>query len=213
MVDSFLSQTYENRELLLIADNPAHVTQLFDDLFGMPLAHPVESFSFGISDGPQGAKPVHCVAATGHVGAKRNMGCLRARGEFIAHFDDDDYSAPGRLADQVARLKETGMDLTGYSQMKFTDGAHWWRYVALPDYPLGASICYRRAWWMLNRFPENVTVGSDSVLIDAAIQRGRVAVVPCRDMMFASVHNDNMNLRSYTLPTFEELPAEEAIAA
>ena len=35
------------------------------------------------------------------VGEKRNFGVSRACGEIITHFDDDDWSAPARLADQI----------------------------------------------------------------------------------------------------------------
>jgi glycosyltransferase involved in cell wall biosynthesis len=49
------------------------------------------------------------------IGAKRNLGCEAARGEIIAHWDDDDYSAPGRLEDQVRRILTSGKAVTGYN--------------------------------------------------------------------------------------------------
>ena len=62
------------------------------------------------------------------IGAKRNYGCERAAGDVIAHWDDDDYSAPERLADQVQRLLESGKAVTGFHSMRFTDGVRWWKY-------------------------------------------------------------------------------------
>src|SRR5690349_11912252 len=38
------------------------------------------------------------------LGAKRNLACGLARGELIAHWDDDDWSAPHRLSAQVEQL-------------------------------------------------------------------------------------------------------------
>mmetsp|Transcript_48832 Transcript_48832/g.87939 ORF Transcript_48832/g.87939 Transcript_48832/m.87939 type:complete len:364 (-) Transcript_48832:42-1133(-) len=38
------------------------------------------------------------------IGVKRNIGCHVARGEFIAHFDDDDMYSPGYLHTMVSRL-------------------------------------------------------------------------------------------------------------
>ncbi len=32
------------------------------------------------------------------IGAKRNLACAEARGELIAHWDDDDWYAPARLS-------------------------------------------------------------------------------------------------------------------
>ena len=37
------------------------------------------------------------------IGAKRNLACSLAHGDYIAHLDSDDRSAPDRLTDQMAR--------------------------------------------------------------------------------------------------------------
>ena len=49
------------------------------------------------------------------VSHKRNWLCERAAAPVIAQFDDDDYYAPGYLATMLARLKETGADITKLS--------------------------------------------------------------------------------------------------
>jgi glycosyltransferase involved in cell wall biosynthesis len=49
------------------------------------------------------------------VSAKRNWLCERASGPVIAQFDDDDYYAPHYLATMLARLKESGADITKLS--------------------------------------------------------------------------------------------------
>jgi glycosyltransferase involved in cell wall biosynthesis len=49
------------------------------------------------------------------VSAKRNWLCERAKAPVIAQFDDDDYYAPGYLATMLARLEETGADITKLS--------------------------------------------------------------------------------------------------
>ncbi len=92
------------------------------------------------------------------IGAKRNFGCEHAEGEIIAHWDDDDYSAPGRLADQVERLRESGKAVTGFHSMRFTDGVHWWKYEGTRNYALGtryvtggtggAHIAFRSFRWV-----------------------------------------------------------------
>jgi glycosyltransferase involved in cell wall biosynthesis len=179
-VDCFLSQTYANREML-IATEPGHAAWYSDARIRVIQA---------------GKMPL---------GAKRNFACENARGEIIAHFDDDDWSAPGRLSEQVRRLQETGLAATGYSRMRFTDGKAWWRYRD-PLWPLGTSLCYRRAWWERNKFDESVHVGSDTLLIYRLQEQRQVDVIDCGDMMFAREHGGNLNKRNYGPPSFE--PAE-----
>ena len=116
----FQAQTHEPRELLIVADQPSDVEGLVPD-----------------------APNIHVLYAPGVVGTKRNIGSDAAAGEFIAVWDDDDWSEPGRLADQVARLLETGKSVTGYYSMKFTDGVKWWQYTGWPNMALGTSLDYR----------------------------------------------------------------------
>ena len=70
------------------------------------------------------------------VGLKRNLCCSMAEGEIIVHWDDDDYSAPGRIADQVDRMRTTGAKITGYHSMMFEDlGTNrYWVYSGRPGY-------------------------------------------------------------------------------
>jgi glycosyltransferase involved in cell wall biosynthesis len=49
------------------------------------------------------------------VAAKRNWLCERSSAPVIAQFDDDDYYAPDYLTTMLARLKETGADITKLS--------------------------------------------------------------------------------------------------
>ena len=49
------------------------------------------------------------------VAAKRNWLCERAKAPVIAQFDDDDYYAPHYLATMLARLNQTGADITKLS--------------------------------------------------------------------------------------------------
>src|SRR6187551_4121235 len=49
------------------------------------------------------------------VSAKRNWLCERSSAPVIAQFDDDDYYAPNYLATMLARLSETGADITKLS--------------------------------------------------------------------------------------------------
>jgi len=114
------------------------------------------------------------VAERTKIGSKRNVGCQLADSELIAHFDDDDVSAPDRIEDQVARLLSTRRPVTGYRQIKFTDGEKWYRYEATPDYVLGTSLVYERDWWVTHNFPD-LQISEDGPFISDVYSAGKLA--------------------------------------
>jgi O-antigen biosynthesis protein len=143
---------------------------------------------------PSGFRHLH-LPGNPSTGAARNAGCEAARGEVIAHFDDDDYSHPNRLEDQVRRLIDTGKPVTGYRSMRFTDGRSWWRYAGSADYALGTSLVYRRDFWARNRFPD-LKVGEDNQFVSRARACGGIATADAGQMMWATIHDQNTSPRS-----------------
>lgn len=128
------------------------------------------------------------------IGAKRNFGCERAAGQIIAHWDDDDYSAPGRVEDQVGRLLESGKAVTGYHSMRFTDGIRWWLYSGSKYYALGTSLCYWRWWWQQNKF-QSLHVGEDNQFVASAHSSGELATAEAGTLMHATIHDGNTSPR------------------
>jgi O-antigen biosynthesis protein len=181
-IEYFRLQTYVNRELLIVADG--------DDVRDL------------IPAGPS-IRLLH-VDTHVEIGAKRNFGCERAAGEVIAHWDDDDYSAPGRLADQMERLVSTGKAVTGYRTMRFTDGASWWRYEGSPLYVVGTSLCYRRDWWQKHPFPARM-VGEDNEFVTAAACARELAVGEAGDLMHATIHPSNTSVRQLSGASWKRL--------
>jgi glycosyltransferase involved in cell wall biosynthesis len=129
------------------------------------------------------------------IGSMRNAGCEAARGEVVAHFDDDDFSHPRRLEDQVRRLISSGRSVSGYRSMRFTDGGRWWLYQGSGDYALGTSLVYRRDFWQRNRFPD-LNVGEDNQFVSRARACGAIVTVNAGEMMWASIHEQNTSPRS-----------------
>ncbi len=127
------------------------------------------------------------------IGAKRNIAVSRSSGELIAHFDSDDYSAPERLADQIARLGDK--QITGYHSMRFTDGVKWWQYTGAEDYALGTSLLYRRSYWEETPFKIDCQYGEDNYFIWRARQHGQIATVDAGAMMWARNHGNNTDPR------------------
>lgn len=124
----------------------------------------------------------------GTVGAKRNRCISLSRGEIIMHWDDDDWSAPGRMADQVNRLIVMDAEITGYHTMLFEDeqGRRWRYHSATPFYALGTSLCYRKRFWRHRPFV-CISQGEDN----AFIQGVRVLSVDAGELMIARIHGGN----------------------
>jgi len=79
----FLRQDYANRELIVLDDGTDPVSDLIPDDPRIRYIRMQERRT---------------------VGAKHNLGCELARGEIIAHWDDDDWFAEWRLSYQVSEL-------------------------------------------------------------------------------------------------------------
>ena len=172
-IECFQQQTYPHRELLILAD-------------GLDVSHLVPP-------GDSRIRLVH-LADRLEIGVKRNHGCEQAAGDVITHFDDDDYSAPRRIADQIARLVESGKAVTGFHSMRFTDGANWWRYEGTRNYAIGTSLCYRRDWWKAHRFPA-LQVGEDNAMVAEAYSAGQLVTADAQGLMYATIHAGNTSPR------------------
>ena len=176
-VGSFQYQSYPDRELIILDDT--------------------DSPSF--PDGIQAYGIRYYAQSGGTIGLKRNICCELAKGEVIVHFDDDDCSGPGRIADQVARMLATGSPVTGYNAMKFREGEQWWKYTGSQHYALGTSLCYRKWFWERTRFNElghlpDGTLVPDELGFVATASRC-ITSVDAGDMMWASIHTGNSSPR------------------
>jgi len=160
-LDCYRSQTYDDRELIVVddADEPSFPNK------------PLEK----------------CVYIRMNerwtIGAKRNLACEFATGDFIAHFDDDDYSAPDRIEDQLARLvADDRLRMIGYNGMIFAehDGAKAYKYRG--GAVIGASLFYSRSFWKENRFPD-LQIGEDGHLIGIAARSGALSFSDAWDVL------------------------------
>lgn len=188
--ECFNRQTYRRRELLIVADsildtegvdlNRAEVVSIMPPRWFVPLRKL-------------------------NIGQKRNLGCESAVGsDLIAIWDDDDFSAPGRLAAQVLELDITRKAVTGYSAMKFTDGSNWWRFRIGEGFAIGSSLMFRRDWWETHRFDE-LQVGEDAGFCERAFEANQLATVPDLNQMYATIHSGNTSPRKPEGPGWSTL--------
>ncbi len=133
------------------------------------------------------------------VGALRNemiRSLLKCDGDIIAHLDHDDWSAPTRLAEQVAFMQRTGAQVVGYGDMPFYDVE---RNTVLfydsrnPRYALGTSLLYRREAWEREPFPDKTP--EDTHWCGNGNGAGKVfsqsSVTPAGPMMVQTIHKGN----------------------
>lgn len=172
---AYLAQTYEARELLIIADGE-EVRDLIPDRPDIRLIHVEEGRT---------------------IGEKRNFGVEQARSKYVAHWDDDDFSGPDRLHDQLGRLRSAGVSVAGYSQIDFTDGTSWWRYSGDVGFAPGSSLVYEREWALRNPFLA-IQIGEDGEFVKTAREHGQIVTAPSPGLLTASVHADNTSPRNLT---------------
>jgi glycosyltransferase involved in cell wall biosynthesis len=133
------------------------------------------------------------------IGAKRNLACEKARGEFIVHWDDDDWYPSWRVRAQVRAMIERGADMCGSSCVAYFDPARdqAWEY----RYPqtkgpwvAGNTLAYRKSFWSSHKFPD-IQVGEDSRFVWSS--KGR-AVVDLADpgLCVATVHSNNTSRKN-----------------
>lgn len=165
----FQAQTHSNRELLVLDDGAEGAEALIPD--------------------DSRIRYVRCGRAAS-LGAKRNLACELARGEYIAHWDDDDWSHPSRLAQQIAG----GPTVTGYRRMLFWDEGKLRArlYTGTPSYALGTSLVYRRDWWKLHPF-SGIDIGEDNAFVRAA--RSMLTVQDGYGLMVATTHANGTSPR------------------
>lgn len=130
------------------------------------------------------------------IGRKRNIGAKVAAGEIICHWDDDDLSAPGRLAEQVTRLITNDVDVVGYSAALFADfeSREVWRYDAQShQYAIGSSLMYWRSYWQSRQFADtSICEDNDFVFGDITRPRARVHAVSGDGYLLARIHPGNV---------------------
>jgi glycosyltransferase involved in cell wall biosynthesis len=146
------------------------------------------------------------------LGAKRNFACKLAQGQFIAHWDDDDWIAPHRLRYQVEMLEQQKKDVCGTGRLLFYSpvaGKSW-----LYEYPpamrcwlAGGTLCYRKDFWLHNPFPE-IAKGEDTRFI-WNFRAVDALVVPDYSFYVALVHAANTSAKVVSGPYWHPHPVEE----
>jgi hypothetical protein len=171
----FLQQDYPARELLIIDDGDDPIRDLL----------------------PEDPRIRYLrLPARRTIGAKRNLACEEARGELIAHWDDDDWSAPHRLRYQVTSLLRARAAVCGLSRVLYhqPSSGRSWQYIYPPGHRpwlAGNSLCYTRAFWREHPFPD-IQIGEDTRFLWSAPHRPLLALED-NTFLVAMIHPANVD--------------------
>jgi predicted O-methyltransferase YrrM len=185
----FMRQTYQNRELIILDDGTEPVRDL------LPCDPRIRYIHL------QGSRTL---------GEKRNLACESAEGEFIAHWDDDDWSADWRLTYQMEELANNSWaSVCGLDRVLFYDPRSdlAWEYVYPPEqrsWVCGGALCYRKTFWKDHRFPD-IHGGEDTRFVWAAPERS-VLAVPDNSCFVGMVHRENTSPKKTDGPRWHKYP-------
>jgi O-antigen biosynthesis protein len=194
-LDCFLRQKWEDKELIVLDDG----------------AKPMEALFVGIDQ----VRYLR-LSRKATLGEKRNLGVAEARGDVVMHWDDDDWSAPGRMWDQVHRLIESRKSVTGYHQILYWDERHLaafrYTYLGVGPYSVGTSQCYRREYALLHPFPDK-SYGEDTEFSHTAAAAGQLTSAGAGALMVARAHAQStarplLGGRSFPRVELSEIPVE-----
>ena len=189
-IDCFMKQTYENRELVILDDGEEPIEDLI----------------------PKDSRIRYVFENRRRVtGDKRNRVCALAKGPIICHWDDDDWSAADRIADQVERLQKTKKNVTGYGTLLFWDEkerkAKRFRS-ATKHYVCGTTLCYLKEFWGIHHFRLRQEASDNDFVYPIAAHIA--ASNDCKHMV-ARIHNHHHTSRKSGIREVvprEMIPAE-----
>ena len=206
-VECFRAQTYQNKRLVVFQEfsratfEPEIFAGLHVDYFRGDQKATIGELR----------NAANAVGYTGHVNIKPDI---------LIHWDDDDWSHPNRIAEQVALLQSSGADVVGYREILFwrepfgscicrgdglmgmrcdAHGEAWLYSNPDPRYCLGTSLCYWRKTWERKPFEatsqgEDVRfcTGLDCVGVSTIIAPNGIAFTdPMQPRMIARIHSGN----------------------
>ena len=104
----------------------------------------------------EGGRELLMVDTDSPLGVKRNSLIKQAKGDYICHWDDDDWHAPHRLSYEMSRLQEHAVDLVGASEMLAynPDTGEAWRATAKHRSWPGTWLYTKKLWENIGGFKD-----------------------------------------------------------
>jgi len=183
----FLNQDYENKELIIIDDGDDPVSDIIPCLPNI--------FYYRYNDRLT-------------IGEKRNIGCEKANGDLIAHWDDDDWFSNQRLSIQIKYLLGSQSDICGFSDLYYYSPSHgftWlYTYRGHDTWIAGGTFLYKRELWKKHYFA-SINQAEDSVFLNN-IQKYKIFAIKNKNLYVGVMHTENSSAKYLDDPSWSKLP-------
>lgn len=143
----------------------------------------------------------------------RNLGTQHATGEVCIMWDEDDWSHPNRIAEQVRRLEVSGKAVTGWHNVLFYDVATGGTYKYFyspssshPSYAMGTSQCFLKSWWKEHPYTGQ-DIGEDRRFSDEALHRNQLDSVDAGQLCVVRAHGSSLCAKNGLFGYHKQFPA------
>src|SRR5690554_3223881 len=190
-IEYFLRQNYTNKELVILDDGIDAIEDLVPEEASIRYYRLDKKITLG---------------------EKLNKACEYAKGDVIAHWDDDDWYDSRRLTYQLNALQNKEAEVCGINQLLYfnltTKHAYRYTYPAnQKPWLLGSSLCYTKSLWANNPFA-NINVGMDALFVWGA-PPNRVKVLSDPTIAVHMIHEDNVSPKKTNGSWWHTYPVEE----
>lgn len=194
-LDCFLRQTYPARELLIVWESDDVATKTYVETLRAPDIRLME-----IPALPR--QPL---------GALRNLAVQASQGKYFAQWDDDDWHAPTRLADQLAAIQSSGKPACVLARWLMYDQMTGKAYVSRGRRWEGSLLCERIFAPSYAELPK----GEDLPAVEQLWQADQLALLDRPDLYIYVYHASNTWDRAHwqgnILPLAKELAPDVSL--
>ncbi|MCA9941830.1 MAG: glycosyltransferase [Anaerolineales bacterium] len=190
-IQYFLRQDYPNRELIIIDDGTESIEALVPE---------DERIHY------------HRLDDRLTIGTKMNIGGDRSGGDILVRWEDDVWMAPWRLSYQAAALLKHEADFCGpehYLHYDVLKQAAWHsvRPSGTQPWILGSTLCFSRAYWERNPFPD-INLGDEIRFVrsDPAAKNFRLQAV---NFLVDIIHGQNTAPKNSASERWHAFPVAE----
>jgi hypothetical protein len=170
-VQCFLDQTYSQRELFVVHDPEDKATCKYLAGIKDSMVQPIVVPEFGLLP----------------LGALRNISLKMGTGNYVATWDDDDWSHPARLEKQMRVIHETGLASCALKRLTLYDCESSRGYLSGNRAWENTLIAERS---VLHYYP-NVAKGEDTPVVQRLVHDGQLTMLDAPELYVYTYHGQN----------------------
>jgi hypothetical protein len=142
----------------------------------------------------------HIVTTKKSIGEKRNIAVKNSTGDYIVHWDDDDWYASNRISYQLKPIVDGKADITCLTDFKLYNicekkmykmtKSNLKKYFA-PYAIQGGTLCYKRELWGVSKYPHTSLAEDIGFVYDAKeLRNKKMKILPGKNTYIYIRHNN-----------------------